>query len=208
MVNIFFSIWACKPLYLLPGQVINADGLQEILNGVFLGDQKTSKGFSLDSCRAIVLLMDFSGTGRLDKHDFRRLWEKLLLFKELFHKRDMDGTGLLHPTQLSDSLQEVGFTVANSALNLMTLRFGDSSGMISLESFTNCFLRVEFTTEMYTRLSKGDAGLSLTEAEVRKSSWQEPILSIGIKLLIGVKFPESVFSHRLRGYQNPGREIE
>ncbi|XP_060711681.1 calpain-11-like isoform X1 [Hemiscyllium ocellatum] len=148
-----------------PGREITAAGLQKILNGVFLQGHRTSEGFSLDSCRAMVLLMDFSGTGGLDKHDFRRLWEKLMLFKELFQKSDLDGMGRLNPAQLSERLQEVGFTVTNSALSLMTLRYGDSSGRISLDSFVNCFLRVEFTTKMYSRLNKGGSELCLTEAE-------------------------------------------
>ncbi|XP_067884711.1 calpain-14-like [Heterodontus francisci] len=144
---------------------INAAGLQSILNKVFLDDQRRSEGFSLDSCRVFVLLMDFNGTGRLDKNNFRCLWEKLELFKDLFHNMDQDGSGLLHPLQLANSLQEAGFEVTNSAVKLMALRYGDSSGRISLESFINCFLRVEFTTKMYTKLSKGGSGLYLTAAE-------------------------------------------
>ncbi|XP_067841422.1 calpain-14-like [Heptranchias perlo] len=144
---------------------INAAGLQRILNEVFLEDQKISEGFSLDSCRGIVLLMGFSGTGRLDKHDFRRLWGKLGFFKDLFRKSDVDGSGMLDVTQLSHSLQGVGFGVTNSVLKLMALRYGDSAGRISLESFTNCFLRVEFTIKMYNKLSRGGSGMCLTAVE-------------------------------------------
>ncbi|XP_078398865.1 calpain-14-like [Cetorhinus maximus] len=147
------------------GPEIDAVGLQKILNEVLLQDQKTSEGFSLDNCRGIVLLMNFSGTGRLDKHDFRCLWEKLVLFKEIFHKSDINGIGLLYPAQLSNGLHEAGFEVTNSALKLMALRYGDSSGRISLESFINCLLRVEFATKMYTRLSKGGPAFCLTASE-------------------------------------------
>uniref|UniRef100_UPI00398F662A calpain-14-like n=1 Tax=Pristiophorus japonicus TaxID=55135 RepID=UPI00398F662A len=144
---------------------IDAAGLQMILNKVFLEDQKRLEGFSLDNCRGIVLLMDFSGTGKLNKHDFRRLWNKLAIFKDLFHKRDVDDSGFLDLIQLSDSFQEVGFGVTNSALKLMALRYGDSTGRISLESFINCFLRVEFTTKMYNKLSRGGSGLYLNGVE-------------------------------------------
>ncbi|XP_038654818.1 calpain-11-like [Scyliorhinus canicula] len=125
---------------------INAATLQKILNEVFLKGQPTLAGFSLDNCRGIVLTMDLSGTGRLDRHNFRRLWEKLVLFKDMFHQSDVEGTGFLRPIQLSNSLQGAGFEVTSSALNLMALRYGDSSGRITLESFINCFLRVEFAT--------------------------------------------------------------
>ncbi|XP_078068318.1 calpain-14-like [Mustelus asterias] len=144
---------------------INAAALQRILNEVFLGDQETLEDFSLNSCRGIVLLMDPSGTRRLDRHNFRRLWEKLMHFKEVFHKNDVEGTGVLRPSQLSNSLQDDGLEVTKSALKLMVLRYGDSSGRISLESFINCFLRLEFAIEKYAELSKGGPGIYLSAAE-------------------------------------------
>lgn len=142
-----------------------AAGLQRVMNEVFLCGDQTPDGVSLDHCRSLLMHLSFDGAARLNKHEFRRLWKKLESLKELFQKRDVDGLGLLDVTDLLSCLRDVGYPVGGEAQKLLSLRYGDVRGMVSLDSFILCFLRMESATKMFTQLSRGRAGLHLNAAE-------------------------------------------
>ncbi|XP_078256087.1 calpain-2 catalytic subunit-like [Rhinoraja longicauda] len=142
-----------------------AAGLQRVMNEVFLCGDPAPNGVSLDHCRSLLMQLSFDGTARLNKHEFRRLWKKLESLKELFQKRDVDGSGLLDVTDLLACLRDVGYPVGRAAQKLLSLRYSDVRGRVSLDSFILCFLRMESATKMFTQLSRGRAGLHLNAAE-------------------------------------------
>ncbi|XP_062928576.1 calpain-8-like [Mobula hypostoma] len=144
---------------------LDAAGLQKVLNEVFLCDEVAAEGFSLDHCRAIALLMNFDSLGKLNKHDFRHFWGKIAALKKLFHEKDIEHSGLLDLTSLFDCLYDMGYPAGKSGQKLMSLRYADPLGRVSLESFIHCCLRVEFATKMFDRLSSGQPGLSLSAEE-------------------------------------------
>ncbi|XP_051881256.1 calpain-3-like isoform X2 [Pristis pectinata] len=111
---------------------LDAAGLQRVLNEVFLCDERPSEGFSLDHCRAMALLINFNSLGRLNKQDFRRFWEKIEALKDLFHERDVEGSGLLDLTGLFDCLYDMGYPASRSAQKLIALRYADPLGRMSL----------------------------------------------------------------------------
>ncbi|XP_051881257.1 calpain-3-like isoform X3 [Pristis pectinata] len=115
---------------------LDAAGLQRVLNEVFLCDERPSEGFSLDHCRAMALLINFNSLGRLNKQDFRRFWEKIEALKDLFHERDVEGSGLLDLTGLFDCLYDMGYPASRSAQKLIALRYADPLGRMSLRCLT------------------------------------------------------------------------
>ncbi|XP_059838683.1 calpain-9-like isoform X2 [Hypanus sabinus] len=144
---------------------LDAAGLQKVLNQVFLRDEVAAEGFSLDHCRGMALLINFDSLGKLNKHDFRCFWGKIEALKKLFHERDIEGSGLLDMNSLFDCLYDMGYPAGMSGQKLMSLRYADPLGRVSLESFIHCCLRVEFATKMFNKLSRGQPGLSLSANE-------------------------------------------
>ncbi|XP_029586708.1 calpain-1 catalytic subunit isoform X2 [Salmo trutta] len=61
---------------------VDAEQLQRSLDENLLqGYAKKTQGFSLESCRSMVALMDTSITGRLNSDEFLRLWRKVTMYK-------------------------------------------------------------------------------------------------------------------------------
>ncbi|TRY92480.1 hypothetical protein DNTS_028185 [Danionella cerebrum] len=98
---------------------VDAERLQRLLNENLSPGRKTA-GFSLDLCRSLVALMD-----------------------DIFYSMDASHTGHLSVSELRNALKAAGFVLSDSMLNLMTLRYRDSSGGISLESFVMLVVRMD-----------------------------------------------------------------
>uniref|UniRef100_A0A3B5M049 Calpain-3/13-like C-terminal EF-hand domain-containing protein n=1 Tax=Xiphophorus couchianus TaxID=32473 RepID=A0A3B5M049_9TELE len=96
-----------------------------------------------DACRCMVALMDTSVTGRLNSSEFIRLWNKVIIYKDIFFQTDVSRTGTLSLTELRNALVASGMRVSDDMLNLMALRYGASSGHMTLESFISLILRLD-----------------------------------------------------------------
>uniref|UniRef100_A0A3B3DGF2 Calpain catalytic domain-containing protein n=1 Tax=Oryzias melastigma TaxID=30732 RepID=A0A3B3DGF2_ORYME len=104
---------------------------------------KKAQRFSIDACRSMVALMDSSITGRLNSKEFVRLWNKVVAFKDIFFRTDVSRTGTLSLSELRNAIVASGIKVNDELLNLMALRYGASSGHMTLESFISLILRLE-----------------------------------------------------------------
>ncbi|KAM9709050.1 calpain-9-like isoform 2-T2 [Menidia menidia] len=143
---------------------VDAERLQLILNeDVLKGDLK-SGGFSIDACRSMVALMDTSITGRLNGEEFLRLWNKVVTYKDIFFRTDVSRTGTLSLSELRNAFLATGTMVSDDMLNLMALRYGASSGHMTLESFISLILRMDCMSKIFQRLSDGK-GMTLRESE-------------------------------------------
>uniref|UniRef100_A0A665TUX3 Calpain-1 catalytic subunit-like n=1 Tax=Echeneis naucrates TaxID=173247 RepID=A0A665TUX3_ECHNA len=128
---------------------VDAEQLQMILNEkILLGDLK-SGGFSIDACRSIIALLDTSITGRLNGNEFLRLWKKVVNYKEIFFRTDVSKTGTLSLSELRNAIMATGKRVSDDMLNLLALRYGASTGHITLESFISLCTSWMYLT-MYT----------------------------------------------------------
>uniref|UniRef100_A0A3B3DI95 Zgc:136872 n=1 Tax=Oryzias melastigma TaxID=30732 RepID=A0A3B3DI95_ORYME len=84
-----------------------------------VGDLK-SGGFSTDACRSMVALMD-----------------------EIFYKCDVSQTGTLSLKELRNAIIAAGMSLLDDILNVIALRYGASSGHITLENFISLILRFD-----------------------------------------------------------------
>ncbi|XP_019909411.2 calpain-1 catalytic subunit isoform X2 [Esox lucius] len=90
---------------------VDAEQLQRCLNvNLLQGSVKETKGFSLESCRSMVALMDTSVTGRLNSVEFLRLWSKATTYKDIFLHSDVDRSGYLSVSQLRNAIMSSGAT--------------------------------------------------------------------------------------------------
>ncbi|KAI1895883.1 hypothetical protein AGOR_G00111340 [Albula goreensis] len=135
---------------------VNAEKLQMLLNdNILSGLSSQTGGFSLDACRGIVAMMDLSITGTLNGQEFIRLWKRVVNYKEIFFQKDVSRTGTLSLHELRNAVEASGVRVSDGMLNLLALRYGGSSGHITLESFICLILRLDTMAKIFQKLSDG-----------------------------------------------------
>ncbi|KAM9709052.1 calpain-1 catalytic subunit-like isoform 1-T2 [Menidia menidia] len=144
---------------------VDAEQLQRLLNEQVLKGDLKSGGFSLDACRSMVALMDTSVTGKLNGEEFVSLWKKIATYKDIFYRCDVSKTGTLSLTELRSAVMASGNGVSDDMLNLLAMRYGGSSGTITLESFIGLILRFECMSQIFGQLSDG------TAMTLRQSEW-------------------------------------
>uniref|UniRef100_A0AAQ5XPJ0 Calpain catalytic domain-containing protein n=1 Tax=Amphiprion ocellaris TaxID=80972 RepID=A0AAQ5XPJ0_AMPOC len=144
---------------------VDAEQLQRLLNENILKGDLKSGGFSIDACRSMVALMDTSITGKLNGGEFVRLWNKVVAYKDIFYLMDVSRTGTLSLTELRNAFIAAEFRISDDMLNLMALRYGASSGHMTLESFISLILRLDCMNKIFRELSDGK-GMNLRESEL------------------------------------------
>ncbi|XP_029972828.1 calpain-1 catalytic subunit-like isoform X2 [Salarias fasciatus] len=142
---------------------VDAEQLQELLNGKILKGHLKS-GFSIDACRSMVALMDTSITGKLNSEEFVRLCNKVEKYKGIFFLTDVSKTGTLSLRELRNAFIASGMGVCDEMLNLMALRYGASSGHMTLESFISLIIRLDCMQKIFTRMCRGEQ-MSLQHSE-------------------------------------------
>ncbi|XP_037342207.2 calpain-1 catalytic subunit-like [Pungitius pungitius] len=143
---------------------VDAEKLQKLLNEHILKGDMKSGGFSIDACRSMVALMDASITGKLNDGEFVNLWNKVIGYKEVFFRSDVSRSGTLSLIELRNAVMASGNPISDSILNLMALRYGTSSGHITLESFISLILRFDRVNHIFKLLSNGK-DMTLREQE-------------------------------------------
>ncbi|XP_055981756.1 calpain-13 [Sorex fumeus] len=139
--------------------------LQKLLNHELLrgisGDL-----FSLDQCRGIVALMDVKVNGRLDPEEFSRLWSRLVHCQSVFQNFQRN-SGVFLSSDLGRAIKSTeflaGVSMHSDLLELMTLRYGDSSGTVTFPSLVCFLMRLEAMAKAFQKLSKDGKGVYLTE---------------------------------------------
>ncbi|XP_028251458.1 calpain-1 catalytic subunit-like [Parambassis ranga] len=143
---------------------VDAEQLQMVLNERILKGDLKSGGFTIDACRSMVALMDTSITGKLNSEEFVRLWNKVVAYKDIFFLTDVSKTGTLSLTELRNAFIASGLRISDDMLNLMALRYGASSGHMTLESFISLILRLECMYKIFKQLSDGKS-MNLQQSE-------------------------------------------
>ncbi|KAI3356162.1 hypothetical protein L3Q82_017417, partial [Scortum barcoo] len=122
---------------------VDAERLQSLLNDKILKGDLKAGGFSIDACRSMIALMDTSITGKLNCAEFIHLWKKVTTYKDIFFRTDVSQTGTLSLSELRNAIMASGKSIGDDMLNLLALRYGTSSGHITLESFISLVLRLD-----------------------------------------------------------------
>uniref|UniRef100_A0A8C6FBF6 Calpain 13 n=1 Tax=Monodon monoceros TaxID=40151 RepID=A0A8C6FBF6_MONMO len=151
------------------GLDIDATQVQSLLNQEFL-EGSPGDTFSLDGCRSIVALTDLKVNGRLDQEEFSRLWSRLVHCQSV-SQNSWKNSGVFPSSDLWKAIKDTdflaGISVTNEQLDLMRLRYSDSTGRVSFPSLVCVLMRLEAMTKAFQNLSKDGKGLYLREMEVR-----------------------------------------
>ncbi|XP_013908790.1 PREDICTED: calpain-13-like [Thamnophis sirtalis] len=155
--------------YAAQNSFLDASQLQRILNGVLLKDLMaglgTGDGFSFDSCKSLLALMDINANGKLSLQEFKRLWRTFKKYGDIFGREDENNSGFLTVSNLRRIVHETGLHVTDKVLKLLVLRYGDATQRINFPDFVCCIFRLETMTKAFLNLSKNRGSICFTEDE-------------------------------------------
>ncbi|XP_078458380.1 calpain-3-like isoform X2 [Lampetra planeri] len=139
---------------------VGAADLHNILNKVITKhkDLKTS-GFSLESCRTMVALMDTDLSGKLGYNDFKYLWDKLKFWQQIFRKYDSDKSGSMTSYEMRLAINEAGYQLNNQLYQIITLRHADENLNIGFDNFIACLIRLEAMFRAFKAFDKDGDGI-------------------------------------------------
>ncbi|XP_019909395.2 calpain-3 isoform X3 [Esox lucius] len=126
---------------------ITASELKNVLNRVISKHKElNTEGFSLESCRSMIALMDVSlmdGTGRLNLQEFRHLWNKIKQWQGIFQHYNSDQAGSINSYEMRNAVNDAGFRLNNQLYDIITMRYANEGMNIDFDSFISCLVRLE-----------------------------------------------------------------
>uniref|UniRef100_A0A671QW65 Calpain-2 catalytic subunit n=1 Tax=Sinocyclocheilus anshuiensis TaxID=1608454 RepID=A0A671QW65_9TELE len=132
------------------GQLAGADAeisafeLLNVLNKVITKRKDIqTDGFSLDTCRNMVNLLDKDGSGKLGMVEFKILWTKIEMYLDIFCKNDKDKSGTMSSMEMREAIGKAGFSLNNPLHQIMVARYSDSNLNIDFDNFVGCIVRLE-----------------------------------------------------------------
>ncbi|CAJ0966938.1 unnamed protein product [Ranitomeya imitator] len=102
-----------------------------------------TKGFSVESCRSMVNLMDKDGNGKLGMVEFNVLWNKIKNYLTVFRKFDMDKSGSMNAYEMRLAVEFAGFKLSNVLHELIITRYAEPDLAVDFDSFVCCLIRLE-----------------------------------------------------------------
>ncbi|XP_014907204.1 calpain-2 catalytic subunit-like [Poecilia latipinna] len=138
---------------------VSAFELVGILNNIvsYRSDIKTD-GFSLETARLIVSLLDKDESAKLGLKEFHVLWNKLQKYLEIFKSHDTDYSGTMSSLEMRAAATKAGFNVNSAVLQAIVNRYADAQFAIDFDSFVSCLIKLEMLFKMFKALEKGDSG--------------------------------------------------
>jgi calpain len=136
---------------------VDAFELKALLNNLYMAEF-TFDGFSLDTARSMVAMMDVDKSGKLGYEEFKHLWDDLRTWKKIFREFDTDGSGNLNSFELRQALNSAGIKVSNSTFNALVMRYSDKEGKILFDDFIQCAMRIKTMFDTWMEMAEGSKG--------------------------------------------------
>ncbi|XP_059211785.1 calpain-3b [Centropristis striata] len=146
---------------------ICANELKMIMRNVLTkhNDIKT-EGFSLETCRSMIALMDTDGTGKLNLQEFKHLWKKIKEWQLVFKRYDKDKSGSISSFEMRNAVNDAGFQLNKQLYDIIAMRYADEHLDIDFDSYICCFVRLEGMFRAFNAFDKdGDGVIKLNVLE-------------------------------------------
>ncbi|CAK9301677.1 unnamed protein product [Gordionus sp. m RMFG-2023] len=121
--------------------------LQDILNFAMKND--SNEGFSLETTRSMVAMMDYDKSGQLGLSEFMDLWESIKLWKAIFKQFDRDNLGILNSYELKGAFHSAGYKLNSNVFKSMVLRYRNKENQISFNDFIVCAIKLKGMIEKF-----------------------------------------------------------
>ncbi|XP_034082646.1 calpain-2 catalytic subunit-like [Gymnodraco acuticeps] len=133
--------------------------LVKMLNNIVShrSDIKTD-GFSLETGRLIVSLLDKDESAKLGLMEFHLLWGKIQKYLEIFKNHDTDNSGTMSCHEMRGAATQAGFHINSAVLQSIVSRYADAQYAIDFDSFVGCLIKLEMLFKMFKSLERADAG--------------------------------------------------
>ncbi|XP_059208134.1 calpain small subunit 1a [Centropristis striata] len=133
--------------------------LMNILNRIIgkHGDLKTD-GFSIESCRSMVAVMDSDSTGKLGFHEFKYLWNNIKKWQGVYKSHDTDGSGVIGADELPNAFRAAGFPLNDQLFQMLIRRYSDESGNMDFDNYIGCLVRLDAMCRAFKTLDKDNNG--------------------------------------------------
>ncbi|CAH8431648.1 unnamed protein product [Schistosoma turkestanicum] len=131
-----------------PSGAITYTQLQDILNEAFTKDFPFD-GFSRETARSMMALMDADLSGGLGFDEFKKLWMELRIWKTIFKKFDGSHSGSLVAFELRNVMRTVGFSVSNMIFKAIACRYANEKGQILFDDYILLLIRLSTVFETF-----------------------------------------------------------
>lgn len=100
-------------------------------------------GVSKDVCRSMIAMLDDDQSGKLGLEEFLELMEDIAKWKSVFKLYDADASDRLNAFELREALHSAGYKLNNRILNAIAHRYSSRDGMITLDDFIMCAVKIK-----------------------------------------------------------------
>ncbi|XP_038264930.1 calpain-1 catalytic subunit [Dermochelys coriacea] len=139
---------------------ISVSELQTILNKIISKHKDLrTKGFSTESCRSMVNLMDRDGNGKLGLVEFNILWNKIRSYLAVFRKFDLDKSGCMSAYEMRMALESAGFKLNKKLYELIITRYSEPDLAVDFDNFVCCLVRLETMFRFFQSLDTDKDGI-------------------------------------------------
>uniref|UniRef100_A0A4W6F3X2 Calpain-3 n=1 Tax=Lates calcarifer TaxID=8187 RepID=A0A4W6F3X2_LATCA len=140
---------------------ICANELKTVMKNVLArhSEIKTKEGFSLETCRSMIALMDTDGTGKLNLQEFKHLWKKIKEWQLIFKRYDKDKSCSISSFEMRNAIHDAGFHLNKQLYDIIAMRYADEHLNIDFDSYICCFVRLEGMFRAFNAFDKDGDGL-------------------------------------------------
>lgn len=138
---------------------ISAFELQTILRRVLAKRQDIkSDGFSIETCKIMVDMLDSDGSGKLGLKEFYILWTKIQKYQKIYREIDVDRSGTMNSYEMRKALEAAGFKMPCQLHQVIVARFADDQLIIDFDNFVRCLVRLETLFKIFKQLDPENTG--------------------------------------------------
>ncbi|KAL4648375.1 calpain small subunit 1-like [Arapaima gigas] len=138
---------------------VSPSELMGILNKILSrhADLKTD-GFSIESCRSMVAVMDCDSTGKLGFHEFKHLWNNIKKWQGVYKSYDADRSGIIGADELPAAFRAAGFPLSDQIFEMLLRRYSDENGNMDFDNFIGCLVRLDAMCRAFKTLDTNSSG--------------------------------------------------